>query len=46
MMGCTSEAKERKTQTDMLILFPEDARKVVIFSVSERKATGSVYVYR
>lgn len=42
-MGCTSEAKERKKQTDTLMLFPEDARKMVIFSVSERKATGSVY---
>lgn len=45
-MGCTSEAKERKKQTDTLMLFPEDARKMVVFSVSERKATGSVYVYR
>lgn len=45
-MGRTSEAEERKKHIDTLMLFPEDARKMVIFSVSERKATGSVYVYR
>lgn len=45
-MGRTSEAKERKKHIDMLMLFPEDARKMSFFSVSDRKATGSVYVYR
>lgn len=37
-MGRTSEAKERKKHIDMLMLFPEDARKMVIFFCVRQKS--------